>query len=374
MQRKITCISMVYLPSEIAIYPIFIASFIVAYLSIPSIVRVARQKKFFDDPSHRKSHVRQIPTLGGIAIFAGFTMAAGALINHNSMPSLQYILVACIIIFFIGIKDDIQIIAPHKKLMGQILAALVLIIPGNLNFTNLHGFLHIYDYGSPIVSLFITLFVIILIINSLNLIDGIDGLASSVGILATIFFGSWFYISGNVEHSLISAATLGALLGFFRFNLSNGKYKIFMGDTGSMLVGLLLVVQVIMFNELNKETTSFSINSAPVISFAVLIIPLYDTLRVFIIRMSRGRSPFVADKNHLHHCMLKLGFSHVQSTLLIVLVNIVFIALALFLQNINMYLLILIILGLATILSLYLEKAVRTNGNHTKKSSCAASE
>ena len=358
---------MEFLPSEIAIYPIFLAAFTVAYLSIPSIVRVARQKKFFDDPSHRKSHCRQIPTLGGIAIFAGFTISAGTLINYETAPSLQYILVACIIIFFIGIKDDIQVLAPQKKLLGQIIAALILIIPGDLHFTSLHGFLRIFEFDSQIASMFITLFVIILIINSLNLIDGIDGLASSIGILATIFFGSWFYISGNIDYSLVSAAILGSLLGFFRFNLSNGKYKIFMGDTGSMLVGLLLVVQVIMFNELNIQTTPFSIKSAPVVSFAVLIIPLYDTLRVFIIRMSRGRSPFVADKNHLHHCMLKLGFSHVQATLLIVLVNICFIALSLLLQNINMYLLILIILILATSLSLYLEKAVRKNGNHVMK-------
>ena len=357
---------MVNIVPEIALYLTLVVSFIVTYMLIPSIVGLARNKKFFDAPSHRRSHVSQIPTLGGVAIFAGFTLSAGSFVSHNYLPPMQYILVACIVMFLVGLKDDIQAIAPFKKLIGQIIAALVLIIPGNLYFSSLHGFLGIYDFNSHIVSLFITLFVIIAIINSINLVDGIDGLASSIGILATIFFGAWFYISGNIEYCLISAAVLGALLGFFRFNVSNGKFKIFMGDTGSMLLGLLLSVQVIMFNELNIniENTVFHIGAAPAVSFAVLIIPLFDTTRVFIIRMSRGRSPFSADKNHLHHCMLKLGFTHVQATLLIVLVNICFIAIALLLQNqnISIFWLMLIITCIATTLSLTLEQLVKRMG------------
>ena len=360
--------------SEIALVSAFVVAFTVTFVSIPSIVRVARNKNLFDKPSLRRSHQRQIPTLGGIAIFAGFTLAAGIFMNsyflaeYKYVSSLQYILVACIIMFFIGLKDDIQAIAPHKKLLGQILAALVLIIPGGINFTSIHGFFGINEFSSPIVSMFLTLFIIILIINSLNLIDGIDGLASSIGILATAFFGFWFYISGNKECCLISVALFASLLGFFKFNVSSGQYKLFMGDTGSMLVGLLLSVQVIMFNELNisNETTEFHINAAPAVSFAVFIIPLFDTMRVFIIRMSRGRSPFVADKNHLHHCMLKLGFTHVQSTLLIVFVNICFITIALLLQNIGIVWLILIILGLSTALSLLLERTVKRNGKKSK--------
>ena len=354
---------MINMPSEISLYPAFILSFLITYLSIPSIVGLAWHKKFFDDPTHRKSHIRQIPTLGGVAIFAGFTVAAGSFINYNFVPSLQYILVACIIIFFIGIKDDIQVIAPHKKLMGQIAAGLVIIVPGNLSFTSLHGFLGIYHF-TIIPSLFLTLFVIIVIVNSVNLIDGIDGLAASIGIISSLFFGTWFYISGNIEYCLISAALLGSLLGFYRFNVHDGKFKIFMGDTGSMIVGLIIVVQVIMFNEKNIGFTSaFPIKSAPAVSFAVLIFPLYDTIRVFIIRMSRGRSPFTADKNHLHHCILKLGFTHIQSTLIIVFVNICFIVLALLLQNIGIFWLMTIILGLATILSILLEHRVKKNGN-----------
>ena len=340
----------------------FVTSFAVTYLSIPSIVSVVRTKKLFDVPSRRKSHKQQTPTLGGVAIFAGFTTAAGSFINYHHVPSLQYILVACIIIFFIGLKDDILVIAPISKLFMQIVAGLILIIPGNLYFSSIHGFLGFFHI-SVIPGLLLTLFVIIVVINSFNLIDGIDGLATSLGILSSAFFGIWFFISGNVEYSLISAAISGTLLAFFRFNVFGDESKIFMGDTGSLIVGLLMAVQVIMFNEKNIGFTSaFSIKSAPAVSFAVLIVPLYDTLRVFIIRMSRGRSPFTADKNHLHHCLLRLGFTHIQTTIMIVGINICFIILALILQNIGIFWLMTLILTIATLLSLIVEYLVRKNG------------
>jgi len=351
------------LSPEVVLALTFIVSFAVTFLSIPSIVTVVRQKKLFDIPSRRKSHKQQTPTLGGVSIFAGFTIAAGSFINYNHVPSLQYILVACIVIFFIGLKDDLVGIAPIKKLMAQILAGLIIIIPGNLYFSSVHGFWGLYHIPL-LASLLLTLFVIIVIINSLNLIDGIDGLATSLGILSSSFFGVWFFISGNIEYSLISAAVAGTLLAFFRYNVFGGETKIFMGDTGSLIVGLLMAVQVIMFNEKNIGFTSaFTIKSAPAISFAVLIVPLYDTLRVFLIRMSRRRSPFTADKNHLHHCLLKLGFNHIQTTLLIVFANICFITLALVLQNIGIFWLMVIILSIATILSLIIEYLVRKNGH-----------
>ena len=357
---------------EIVLLFAFIISLLVTYLSVPSIVDVARAKKFFDEPSRRKSHIQQVPTLGGVAIFAGFTVAAGSFINHSLVPELQYIMVACIIIFFIGMKDDLLVIAPMKKLMGQIAAALVLIVPGKLSLTSLHGFLGIYHI-SPIPSTLLTLFVVIVIINSFNLIDGIDGLAASVGMLTTIFFGLWFFISGNVEYSLLSAAMFGTLLGFFKYNVFDKKYKLFMGDTGSLIVGLLMAVQVILFNQKNIGLTSFlSIKSAPAVSFAVLIVPLYDTLRVFLIRMSRGRSPFIADKNHIHHCLLKLGFTHGRSTLIIVFANLCFIVMALLLQNIGILLIMIVILSVATLLSFLLEFLVKKNGHtpsETKKKS-----
>lgn len=355
---------MTNLSPEFVLFLTLLVSFLVTYFSIPSIVSVARAKKLFDEPSLRKSHVKQIPTLGGIAIFAGITISAGSFIDYTLVPSLQYILVSCIILFFIGIKDDILVIAPIKKLLGQIAAAVVLIVPGHLKLTSIHGFFGIYHI-SPVVSFLLTLFVIIVVINSFNLIDGIDGLAASIGMLTTAFFGVWFFISGNIEYCLLSAAIFGTLLGFIRYNVFGKKNKIFMGDTGSLILGLMMCVQVILFNEKNIGFTSaFSIKSAPAVSFTVLIIPLYDTLRVFLIRMSRGRSPFAADKNHIHHCLLKLGFTHKQSTLIIVFANFCFIILALLLQNIGILWMMLAILTIATALSFYLEYLVRKSNKN----------
>jgi UDP-N-acetylmuramyl pentapeptide phosphotransferase/UDP-N-acetylglucosamine-1-phosphate transferase len=351
------------LSPEIVLFLTFTVSFLVTYLSIPSIVAVARDKKLLDEPSRRKSHIQQIPTLGGVAIFAGLTVSVGSFIDYSLVPLLQYILVACIIIFFIGIKDDIQMIAPMKKLIGQIAAALVLIIPGDLHFSSLHGFLTVSHINSPIVSGVLTLFVIIVIVNSFNLIDGIDGLAASIGMLTSAFFGLWFFISGNIEYSLLSAAIFGTLLGFFRFNVFGGKNKIFMGDTGSLIVGLMMAVQVILFNEKNIGFTSaLSVKAAPAVSFAVLIIPLFDTMRVFVIRMLRRRSPFSADKNHLHHCMLKLGYSHGPATLIITFANGCFIALALLLQSVGIVCLMVVILSITTTLSFYIEYLVKKAG------------
>jgi UDP-N-acetylmuramyl pentapeptide phosphotransferase/UDP-N-acetylglucosamine-1-phosphate transferase len=346
-----------------------VVSFGITYLSIPSIVAIAREKKVFDEPSQRKSHIQRIPTLGGVAIFAGFTVSAGSFISYSLVPSLQYILVACIIIFFVGMKDDLLGIAPGKKLLGQIAAALVLIVPGlldvikdHLYLTSLHGFMGI-SHISPIASIFLTTFVIVVVINSFNLIDGVDGLAASIGMLTSAFFGVWFFLSGNIEYSLLSVAVFGTLLAFFRHNVFGKKSKIFMGDTGSLLVGLLMSVQVILFNEKNIGFTSaFRIESAPAVSFVVLIVPLYDTIRVFIIRLSRGRSPFSADKNHVHHLLLKLGYTHVQTTMLIVLANICFITLSLFLQNIGIFWLVVVVVVIATTIAFFLENRVRKMG------------
>ncbi|MDR0713942.1 MAG: undecaprenyl/decaprenyl-phosphate alpha-N-acetylglucosaminyl 1-phosphate transferase [Bacteroidales bacterium] len=340
-----------------------VVSFLATFYSIPAIVRISKKKRIFDEPSQRKSHTQKIPTVGGIAIFLGFALSAGSFISYDHVPSLQYILVSCIIIFFLGLYDDMVSIAPVKKLLGQIVAALVVAIPGNMRLTSLHGFMGIGNISTT-TSVLLTVFVIIVIINSLNLIDGVDGLAASIGILATSFFGTWFFLSGNPQYSLLSSAIIGTLFAFFGYNVFGVKNKIFMGDTGSLLVGFLISMQVIFFNEKNIGLTSaFPIKSAPAVSFVVLIIPLYDTIRVFIIRILRGRSPFHADKNHIHHLLLRLGYTHLQTTLLILLANICFIILALFLQNIGLVRIMLIVLSVATVISFIMENRVRKH-NH----------
>ncbi|NJM14218.1 MAG: undecaprenyl/decaprenyl-phosphate alpha-N-acetylglucosaminyl 1-phosphate transferase [Bacteroidales bacterium] len=184
----------------------------------------------------------------------------------------------------------------------------------------------IYDIPY-IASLLITVFVFLVILNGFNLIDGIDGLASTVGIISTVAFSVWFYNAGMYHYVVLGAGLVGGLMAFLRFNVYKGTYKIFMGDTGSLIIGLVLAIMAIEFNEANL-TAPFNIKmySAPAVSFGILIVPLFDTLRVFIIRLSRKRSPFKPDKNHIHHRLLSLGFTHVNATLCMAGVNLLFIS------------------------------------------------
>lgn len=328
-----------------------ITSFAVVALSIPSIIKVARAKNLYDYPDKRKSHNNTIPTLGGLAIFAGFVISVLVWTNFQNHPELKYVLAAIILMFFVGLKDDILVIAPNKKLIVQVVAALVLTVLGDIRFTNLQGFLGIHEIPY-MVSILSSVFVIIVVLNGMNLIDGIDGLASGIGIVTSVAFGTWFYLNGFMDYTILLAALVGTLMAFFIYNVFGKENKIFMGDTGSLILGMVLSVVAIKFNELNllldKSTILYS---APSISIGVLIIPLFDTIRVFIIRIMRGRSPFEADRNHVHHRLLQLGYSHLRATITIVFVNLIFIATVFLLDGIGMLSMMLLIGVAATILS-----------------------
>ncbi len=205
----------------------------------------------------------------------------------------------------------------------------------------------------------------IVIINGMNLIDGIDGLAASIGITISATFGIYFYLVKEYELSLISCAIIGSLLAFLRFNFSDKENKIFMGDTGSLLLGLYLTVLVIYFNELNiKNSESYFIHSAPSVSFGIMVIPMFDIIRVMLIRIGLGRSPFKPDTNHIHHKLLRLGFSHKKSTLILITANLFFIGFSFYFREVSIRRLLLLILVIAMFLSYLPDFFVK----HKKKS------
>lgn len=337
----------------------FVVSFIIVYMAIPSIVNVAKRKGLFDEPGLRKCHYHKVPNLGGIAIFAAVIISTGLFLNAAASPELVYLLAALTVIFFVGIKDDILIIAPSKKLLGEIISVLILIVLGNLRLTSLHGFLGIYqiDYASSVL---LSMFVMVVIINGFNLIDGIDGLAAGIGIVVSLTFGSWFFLIGLMNYAVMCTIVAGALLAFFKYNVFGGVNKIFMGDTGSLLVGLLVSVFVIRFNEANLTYHGpFSFQSAPAVSFGILIIPLFDTMRVFVLRISKGQSPFRPDMNHLHHRMLKLGFSHAETTVILTGINLLFIMLMIVFQANSVVTLMLLNLSLAIAMVILMELKIK---------------
>ncbi len=326
-------------------------SLIVTYFSIPSIVSVAHAKHLFDEPNGRTSHKQATPTLGGLAIFSAVMISMLVFFDFTSFPDMQYVMAGSIILFFIGIKDDILSISPWKKLFGQIISSLIIIILGNIRFTSLHGFLDItfIPYWPSVI---LTLFVMIVIINCFNLIDGIDGLASGIAIVSSLAFGVWFTLVKDWEYVAISMALVGALLAFFYFNVWGKKNKIFMGDTGSLLLGLFMAVLVIHFNESNIYNDSeFRVAGAPAVSFGILIIPLYDTLRVFVTRSMNNKSPFSPDKGHVHHRLLKLGNNHLRATVILMSINVGFIVVVFSFHELPMEPLFVIIFLLATLLS-----------------------
>jgi UDP-GlcNAc:undecaprenyl-phosphate/decaprenyl-phosphate GlcNAc-1-phosphate transferase len=303
----------------------FIVAVSISLFAVPVIVRIVKKLKLLDQPNIRSSAGTPIPTLGGIAIFFGFMFGSVFGSFGYELPELIYILTATILVLFIGLKDDLVTLTPVKKIVGQFIAAGIIIFMADIRFTNLHGFLGIYEIGIG-SGVLLTGFTIVVLINALNLTDGIDGLASGISMLASIIFGGWFYISGHTSYAILSFSLVGALAGFFYYNVYGKQNKIFMGDTGSLFLGTIMSVLMIRFNEFNiDQTQPYAIQSAPAISFGILAYPLIDTIRVMIIRIIQHRSPFHADKNHLHHRLLVLGFSHKNATYTILSLNILFI-------------------------------------------------
>jgi UDP-N-acetylmuramyl pentapeptide phosphotransferase/UDP-N-acetylglucosamine-1-phosphate transferase len=327
-----------------------VISFILVILSVPPILRVARVKELFEPFGIRKVHKQLVPPLGGIAIFISFILSTIITTDGTSLVLLKYIIASVVLVFFVGLKDDLVTISARKKLVVQVAAAIILIVLGNIRFTNFYGILGIYDIDY-ITSLIVSLFAMIVITNAFNLVDGVDGLASGLAMMAATVLGVWFYLAGHYQLSIISFALIGSLAGFFLFNVFGNSNKLFMGDSGSLIIGIVISTLIIQFNELNiVKTTPFAIGAAPAVSFAIIIVPLIDTLRVMAIRISKNKSPFLPDKNHIHHRLLELFENHLKVTVTLVSVNGLLIVFALFLNdmsfNINLQILTIFLAGI----------------------------
>jgi len=326
-----------------------IFSILITSFAIPSILHVARFRHLYDDLGHfRKSHDHGIPRLGGVAIFVGFTITSLLFCMIDKSLPINYLLTACIILFAMGLKDDLAGVNSNTKFLIQFIVCVILVILGNIRLTNLFGVFGIYDL-SYLVSVGLSILIILLIVNAFNLIDGVDGLAATTGIIANGTFAALFIYIHQYELAAVSLAMVGAVLGFLRFNITPAK--IFMGDTGSLLIGLISAVMALKFMEVNKIANGSApqIYSVPALTFAILIGPIFDTIRVFIIRIAKGTSPFVADRNHTHHRMLRLGFNHLQTTLILTSINVISIVMVLLFKNYGNSILILLIIGVSLI-------------------------
>lgn len=303
-------------------------SFIITFLAIPVIMKIAEEKKLYDVPDARKLHKRPISSLGGVGIFGGFFLAALLSVSNKTNPEFQYFFAAATVIFFLGLKDDILILTAAKKLAGQILAAAIVVHLAGLRIDSMHGLFGVHELPYA-VSVGLTYTTIILVINAFNLIDGVDGLAGMLGLLTMSVFGTYFLAVDMLAYALLSFSLAGSLFAFLIFNYNPAK--IFMGDCGSLLLGLVNAILVIKFIAVaDSVAVPFPVESCVAVGISVLTVPLMDTLRVFSIRILNGRSPFSPDRNHIHHLLLDRGLTHKYVTLCCLLLNILFITLAYF--------------------------------------------
>jgi UDP-GlcNAc:undecaprenyl-phosphate/decaprenyl-phosphate GlcNAc-1-phosphate transferase len=338
----------------------FLFSLLVTWLGIPSVVRLARIKGLYDMPGSRASHVEPTPRLGGAMIFGGVVLSSVLFTSLSDASELKYIIAGLIILFFIGVKDDIYTLVPIKKMAGQIIAALIIVALGNIRLDYCYDLFGIEEL-SYIWSLIISVFLVVGLINSINLIDGIDGLASGVGIIASVSFGLWYAANGHISYGVMCFSLTGSLLAFFWYNVFSRKYKTFLGDTGSMLIGFLLAVFTIDFLKLNEGPANIGGGTAaPSLVLAILIVPVFDTLRTVVLRVIRKKPVFVGDKNHIHHGVLRISKSHLGATATIIIVNIILIAFTWFFRNLGNAILVpsLLIISatLTLIMHLYLKK------------------
>jgi UDP-GlcNAc:undecaprenyl-phosphate GlcNAc-1-phosphate transferase len=334
-----------FLHNYTIVYYVFIVavSFLITYFAIPSILHVARFRHLYDDLGHfRKTHDHGIPRLGGVAMFVGFTITSLLFCMTDRSLPINYMLTACIILFAMGLKDDLSGVNSSTKFAIQLIVCFILVVLGNIRLTGMYGVFGIHELPY-FLSVSLSILIVLMIVNAFNLIDGIDGLAGTTGVIANGTFAALFIYVHQYELAAVSLAMAGAILGFLKFNLTPAK--IFMGDTGSLLIGLISAVMAIKFMEVNKAANESTpaLFSIPAMTFAILIGPLFDTARVFIIRIMNGVSPFSADRNHMHHRMLKLGFNHLQTTAILASINIISILAVVLFRNYSNSMLIVLI-------------------------------
>jgi UDP-N-acetylmuramyl pentapeptide phosphotransferase/UDP-N-acetylglucosamine-1-phosphate transferase len=332
-----------------------IIAFLVTFYAIPVIMKVAEAKKLYDVPDERKIHKQPIPSLGGFGIFVGFATALLLMLDFTQLAAMQYYFAALLIIFFLGIKDDIVILSAQKKFIGQLLVAAILMFKAKLLITNMHGFLGVYQISSTL-QIFLTLLTIIVIVNAFNLIDGVDGLAGTLGLITSTVFGIFFVMNRDFSYAAIAFGLAGSILAFLIYNFYPAK--IFMGDTGSMLIGLVNTILVIRFIEMAPSAANYKLVATPALGFGILLLPLMDTLRVFGIRIIHGRSPFSPDRNHIHHILLDRGLNHRSVTLILGGVNLLFVLISFLAQPLGTTYLILGLISLffLGILALYVTR------------------
>jgi len=311
----------------------FVTSLLIAWVLMPIVIRFANKRQLFDIPDGRKFHDNNISRIGGVAIMISVILGISIFIKPQELPSFSYLIAGMVIMFFVGLIDDMFPIKPVQKLLGEIIPSVLVVILGSERIEQLNGFLGIYALPEWL-AIALSFIIILMVINSFNLIDGINGLAGICGVIAAFSLGVLALAYKDVNLAVIAFSLAGGIVAFLRFNLV--KPKIFMGDSGSLLIGFLIAFLMLSLvglpnQKVVSESTFLGFSNLNerlfILILCLVVVPITDLIRVFIIRVFKGHSPFSPDRNHIHHILLELGFSHFAaalvlgiSTLLIILI------------------------------------------------------
>lgn len=347
---------------EYLYFAILLLAFGLVIFMIPSIIYTSLKYHLFDkNDLHRKNHKRNISRLGGIAIVASFTISILLFTTFINFKEANFLITSCIILSALGVKDDIYGTNTSTKFLLQLVVAGILVFFGHFRLTSLYGVLGIGEMDLWWGGLF-SIVLIIFLNNAFNLIDGIDGLAGSIGIIASLVFGILFARMGAIPYAFIAFALAGAIAGFLKYNWYPAK--IFMGDTGALITGLICAALAIKFIELNKFTATNDPDfySAPAIAVSILIIPIFDSLRVFCVRLLKGKSPFRGDRNHIHHRLQRLGLKPNKIAFISASLNLITILLTIMLQHLGNFLLIFLLISICAVSNAILTLQLRKRG------------
>jgi len=317
-------------------------SFLLTLFAIPPIINLAYRKRLLDTPNGRTVHESNVPRLGGMAIFAGFVSGVTIFSDFTVEKGIQQLLAGVVLLFFIGLKDDVKPVSAFKKFFVQVLCCGIVMFLGGVRIVSFYGMFGIHELSLEL-SYVVTFVAIIGVTNAINLIDGVNGLAGSIVIIIASFLSVVLIINGS-PYTVVAVALIGAMIGFLRYNLFKGA--IFMGDTGSLVSGFTLIVLAI--HSLKFESNGFS----PIFVLSVFAWPILDTLRVMVIRTLNGQSPFSPDQKHIHHVLLRKGLSHPMVVATVVFIQVLMVLSIWFFRSFDGYIQFLCLLGEAILLLL----------------------
>lgn len=302
---------------------VFLISLLVASLTHQPILKIARKYGIYDNPEARKLQRIPIPVMGGFVVFAGAIVGSLGYWFIHDCTSIIPVQAAMLVMLLVGAYDDMKDMTPLQKMIIEVVIVVVLALVNGYPINDMHGLWGVHEL-SPWLAWPLTVFTCVGIINAINMVDGVDGLSSGLCIMILSFYSWMFFISHDYVRTALGCCLVGALIPFFVLNVFGRKSKMFIGDAGTMMLGIVIgdMVMALLTTDskcsLKLDGTSYCL---PAFALAALAVPVFDTIRVMFGRIFRGRSPFRPDRSHLHHAFISYGFNHLETALLEIFLN-----------------------------------------------------